>query len=308
MKRLFSKNTELKAIALVLAILLWFFVTLKGQSEIIMELPVEYKNTPRDFEIVNTSGNIVTLNVQGVERSLKNLSPKDISIQLDLSDAKEGENLFYLNRSNVKIPQTLTVKNIKPSFIIVQVDKTIVKTVDVKAVLEGAPMKGYVVEGVKVTPERVAIAGPRKALEKLTSLETAPIDINGIESSMEQYATLNYKEIDIRNRNEKRNEKVKVAITIAEETRTVAVKAVLTGKPKAGFSIKQVIISPDKVVLEGPYLLLHQTASVETAPLDVSNRDTTVEQFVPLNFKDKDLKSKTDKIKIIVIISGERKS
>jgi YbbR domain-containing protein len=72
-RRLLLENLPLKAAALMLAILLWLFVSSKGQMETSFDVPIEYINIPRGIEIsthVVKSANIV---IRGHESILKNI-------------------------------------------------------------------------------------------------------------------------------------------------------------------------------------------------------------------------------------------
>ncbi|KJR40384.1 YbbR-like protein [Candidatus Magnetoovum chiemensis] len=301
MKSLFLKNKKLKVFSLFLSIFLWFYVTMKGQSEIVIEKTIEYKNIPKSYEIINTSTNVVTINIQGPENTIQTLNSKDIRVYLDLAESKEGENIYYLNDTNVKIPTSLTFNKVNPSYIIVNIDKTEVKTVTVKPVLAGKPRYGYEIRKVDVSPPTVSVEGTRQALKDIRDMETLPIDVNELDSDIEQYATLDYKEKGITDR----NEKVKVTISISGHSKTVDVKPIIKGKPKAGYKVREVYVFPSKISIEGPKKIVDKTSYVETEPVDVDGADANMELYVSIDYKDKDLKNKNDKVKVKIVISGE---
>ncbi|MBF0538956.1 MAG: hypothetical protein HQL03_11980 [Nitrospirae bacterium] len=190
MKKLFTVNTELKAITLVLALLLWFFVTLKGQSDIVLELPVEYKHIPKGFEIEKSSSNFVNISVKGQERLIKNIDPKDVSIYVDLAKAKEGETIINLGKENVKVPPSITVNKITPAHIVVHLEETISKVVQVRAVITGQPQKGFAVTDTIVYPDELTIEGYKRNLKNIGFLETQPINIRNATTTVERYVSL----------------------------------------------------------------------------------------------------------------------
>src|SRR3990172_1352110 len=102
MKKLFTENLGLKISAVLISVFLWFFVTSRGQSEISFEVPLEFKNIPADIGIVNTSVKTVSVTVRGHERPMKNLKASDVRVYVDLSKAKKGEEVFYVNKENIK--------------------------------------------------------------------------------------------------------------------------------------------------------------------------------------------------------------
>ena len=70
MKKLFTENLGLKISAVLISVFLWFFVTSRGQSEITLDIPLEFKNIPADIGLVNTSVKTVSVTVRGHERPM----------------------------------------------------------------------------------------------------------------------------------------------------------------------------------------------------------------------------------------------
>jgi YbbR domain-containing protein len=94
MKKLFTENLGLKISAVLLSVFLWFFVTSRGQSEITLDIPLEFKNIPADIGLVNTSVKTVSVTVRGHERPMKNLKASDVKVYVDLGKARKGEDIF----------------------------------------------------------------------------------------------------------------------------------------------------------------------------------------------------------------------
>ena len=75
MKKIALENLGLKLTAVFLSIVLWIFVTSRGQSEISFDVPIEFKDIPPGLEIVNHNVKVISLNMRGQERLLKNTKP-----------------------------------------------------------------------------------------------------------------------------------------------------------------------------------------------------------------------------------------
>ncbi|PKL52326.1 MAG: hypothetical protein CVV37_01800 [Nitrospira bacterium HGW-Nitrospira-1] len=186
MKKLFTENSGLKISAVLISVFLWFFVTSKGQSEITLDIPLEFKNIPSDIGIVNTSVKTVNVTVSGHERPMKNLKASDVRVYVDLGKAKKGENAFSVNKADIKLPYALSVLNITPSTVRIKLDETDSKIVPVKPVLTGNPEGGFVVRSIKVEPESVVIKGLKSAVRKLRVVETEPLDITDSNKTITQ--------------------------------------------------------------------------------------------------------------------------
>ena len=202
----------MKVSAVLLSVFLWFFVTSRGQSEISLEAPIEFKDIPVELGIVSSSAKSVTLTVRGQERFMKNLSTSDVRIFLDLSRAKQGEGIFHVNKEDVKLPFTMTVTSVSPSAIKVRLEEMISKNVPVAPQVVGSPAKGGVVS-LSVEPKIVSIRGLKSEIRKVDLLKTEVFDI----SDMKESATEEL-ELDTSGTNIKPEvSKVKVQITLTEK-------------------------------------------------------------------------------------------
>lgn len=213
MKKFFTENTELKLITLVLSLILWFIVTLRGQTEVIMELPIEYKNIPKSVEITKSSAKFVSVSIKGQERIVKNLLPKDINVFVDLSKVKQGETMFYFTKENIKLPPSLTLAKFNPSNVIVQTEEVFTMLLPIKPMLKGTPRKGFIVDEIIVTPEEISATGSRQALNKLEYIETEPVNVKDADASFEKTVRLVLRDRSLIYQ----NDVVKVKITIAPD-------------------------------------------------------------------------------------------
>ena len=186
MKKFFIENLGLKIAAILLSIVLWFFVTSRGQSEISIDVPLELKNMPQGLELVNHGTKTVNLNIKGQERFIKNVSASNVRVSLDLSKAKKGEGTYYINREDIKLPRSITVTNISPPSVRVTTEETASKTVKVVPVIVGEPQKGSYLKSAEVLPETIVIEGVRSEIAKVSALKTEPIDITGFNESVTQ--------------------------------------------------------------------------------------------------------------------------
>lgn len=211
MRRLFLDNLGLKIAAVVLSIVLWIFVTSRGQSEISIDIPLEFKDIPPGREMVSSSAKVVSLNIKGQERLVKNIKPSDVRVYIDLSKAKKGEGIYYINKDNIKLPQPVTITNITPSNVKVITEETVTKTVKVRPVIVGTPERGFYVKSIDVVPETVLIEGRISEVRKVNIIKTEPLDITEFNEAFTQDLKLDITGMNIRTRADHVN--VKVVIT-----------------------------------------------------------------------------------------------
>ena len=186
MKKLFTENLGLKISAILISVFLWFFVTSRGQSEITLDVPPEFKNIPADTGIVSTSVKTVSVTVRGQERPMKNLKAPDVRVYVDLEKAKKGEGIFYINTADIKLPYALSVVSVTPLSVKIKLEETVAKTVPVTPILAGEPRDGFAVRAIKVEPKSVVIKGLKSEVRKLRVVKTEPLDITDANKTMTQ--------------------------------------------------------------------------------------------------------------------------
>lgn len=215
MKKIFLENLGLKIASVLLAIVLWIFVTSRGQAEMSIDVPLEFKDIPLGLEMVNHNIKMVTLTIKGQEGLIKNLKPSDVRVSIDLSKAKKGEGLYYVQRDNIRIPHGLTVTSIDPSSLKVTTAETVTKIVRVVPVVAGEPEKGYHIKSIEVAPQTVIIEGVRSEISRISNLKTEPVDVTGFNETVAQDAKL-----DLAGRN------------VRSKTTVVSVRVVIGGPRK----------------------------------------------------------------------------
>ncbi len=190
MKVSIFENIGLKILSIVIAIFLWFFVTYRGQSEISIDTTIEFKNIPKGLEILRQNVKTVSLSVSGHERILKGLKAGDIRVVVDLSDAKKGETIYFIEKSNVVVHRSVKVLRIEPTSVRVVLDESISKTVPVSPNIVGVPKTGYKIKSITLNPSSVFIEGPKTEILGIRALRTEVVDITDVDRDVEQRVSL----------------------------------------------------------------------------------------------------------------------
>lgn len=186
-----ADNLGLKVLSVALALSLWFYVTYRGQSEMVVDAPIEFKNVPKGMEIMKQSAKRVNLSIRGHERMLRALRPADSRVVVDLSNAKKGETTLNLDSDEVVIPRSIQVLRIDPTSLKVTLDQSASKAVVVKAYLIGTPERGFRVASIYTNPTSVTIEGAETEVSRIAFLRTEPLDITGLDESTTFSARLN---------------------------------------------------------------------------------------------------------------------
>jgi len=192
-RKMLFENWAIKLLSLALSLTLWFYVTSMGKTELTLSVPVELRNVPAGMTVVGDVTGSLEVRMQGQERVLRDGSfSKKVIAQIDLSSAKEGENLVPLSPDDIKRPRGTTVSHLSQSEMKVKLERLVRKTFRVTPVLRGAPAPGFRVTGATVAPPRIAIEGPESAMQALDRIQTMPIDIQKASESFTLEPKIDY--------------------------------------------------------------------------------------------------------------------
>ncbi len=197
----FTNNWLFKVFALVLAVMLWMTVASESSSEIGIEVPLEYRNIPSHLEITGDTTNSVEVRLRGSSNLIRDISPRDVSMTIDLGGMKAGERIISLTSRNVQVPVGAEVIRVNPSRVRLTLEPTVSKIVPVVPTLQGQPASGFKVGKVLLNPNRVQVQGPQSRVNTLDFVPTGPIHIDGKQSDVVQSADVDVPDPQVRLQN-----------------------------------------------------------------------------------------------------------
>jgi len=193
LRRMLFENGLIKLLSLALSLTLWFYVTSTGKTELTLSVPVELRNVPAGMTVVGDVTGSLEVRVQGRERVLRDGTiSKKVIAQIDLSAAKEGDNIVPISPDDIKRPGGTTVSHLSQSEIKVKLERLVRKTFRVTPVLRGSPAAGYRLVSAAVIPPKIVIEGPASAVSALERLQTMPIDIQKATENMTVEPKIDY--------------------------------------------------------------------------------------------------------------------
>lgn len=208
MKRIFLRDLKLKALALVFAAALWFFVAGQSSTEVGFLIPVGLKGIPRGMVMVSVPPDEIEVRVMGPKFVINNLSPSRIQVELDLSDAREGLNNLRIVPRDIVVPMGVEVVKTRPVSVDIRLERLITVNLPVKARLTGKPAPGYKVIDVNVSPRSVAATGLKKEMGDLSGVYTKPVDVSGLTSTalftvqldipVKAFRSISYDKVDVK--------------------------------------------------------------------------------------------------------------
>ena len=160
----------------------WFSVSKGVDTLATLEIPVVYMNRDPAMEIVKTSGNTVSLELEGSGALIKSIKPDQIQVKLDLSKSKVGPNSFTITRESISLPPGINLKGVTPPVVDVDLDVLINKKLPVQIDWVGKLADNFILAEVIIEPETVEIIGGKRMLEKLSTIYTEKVPLNNLEA------------------------------------------------------------------------------------------------------------------------------
>lgn len=185
-KGLRREKIELSAAALVSLLFIasvWLSFTHGQDTLITLDTPVEYLRRDPGLEIISASDNAVRLEISGALTLLRSMRPDQVKVQVDMSKAVAGVNPFSISNKEVFLPPGISLRSVQPPVVEVTLDIVIKKDLPVQVDWAGKMRQNLVLAEVKVSPEKIQVTGPRKILEKITTLYTEKVYVDAIERS-----------------------------------------------------------------------------------------------------------------------------
>lgn len=180
MKARFTDHLGLKAVSLLLGFSLWYAVAREQDAEFALTIPIELRDLPEGFEVIGESVQQAEVRLRGPAEILRGLTPQDLNIGVDLSDAEPGERLAYLTPRDVSAPFAARVMRVTPTSVKLHLDRTVEKTVAVIPRVVGSPAEGFEIHHIELSPREIAVVGPASRVQGLEQVTTQPVSADGL--------------------------------------------------------------------------------------------------------------------------------
>ena len=171
-------NFGLKVLSLLLAALLWFFISRDEEpAEVALRAPIVFQHVPSQLEISSESIPEAQIRVRGPERVIRQLQANEVHAEIDLTGAKSGDRTYDLTSQLVRHPRDVTIVQVLPSQLHLVFDMPSTREVVIRPRVIG----DFADDEVKseTDPPRITITGPRQHVEKIDSATTDLIDATG---------------------------------------------------------------------------------------------------------------------------------
>ncbi len=271
--------------SIVLALLLWGWVTVQQDPETVRVFPniaIEVGELP-DSLVVVTSVPTAVVTVTGPRSVVNALVPADIAAHLDLHGIEQPGT--YVVRVLVSAPDGVWSTKVTPSRLEIVVENTVSRDF----VLEPEIVKGAIDPTQRIgriTPETTLVTarGPASLMARVARV-VLPIEVGN--QTRDFTGTFTPVAQDDQGRAIPEitisPNSVRATVEITARGKSVAVITQLIGTPAQGLDILERTVNPPTVLVDGPQDVLDDLVVVRTLPIDVSGATEDISQRIGLD-------------------------
>jgi len=305
MDRTRGKNITAKILALILAVVLWLYVTNDQNPpvEVSLAVPLATRNVVSPLVVVDTPDS-VRIKVRGSRSMIAGLQAQDVTAYLDMKGLAEGR---HIAKVSVQVPLSLELLEVNPDKVQVRLDTVVSRKLPVEIRLSGTAATGTAVARVIANPEQVTIEGPRSTVDSADKV-ILPLDLAGknADFSVGVFPTVINREGKEVEGLTLHPEKIIISATLVRglNQKAVEVKPIVYGELAVGTVLRSITVKPVKVEISGEPQVIEKVDFIYTEPINVAgiNRDTVKE--VKLQLKEGMLASQSTVSVQISVITG----
>jgi len=175
------ENWPVKVLSVALAVILFAFNRMNTLTTRPLSVPLTIE-TSAALVPASAYPQNVRVNLRGEDEGVKSISENDIEAFVDLSRYEDG-GMYSAPVQVRKKGSALGIEPLEiavyPPKISVQLDQRISRTIPLTAAIRGRASDGFDLVSYTLSPQEVAVAGPRGLLESLVELETDSIELDG---------------------------------------------------------------------------------------------------------------------------------
>lgn len=301
MARMEWRNNSIKLLSLLLAFVLWVYVTSEQNPvrEKMINVSLGHTGLAPNYLVAGGLPETVRVRVQGNRNQINNIVAADFKAVVQIPEGKTGELSLPVQMT---APVGVRVAQVTPDEVRVTVDRIEERNISVTVNLRGSPAQGYTALAPVFQPSTVLVRGPSRIINEINQA-TALVDIQSAVRDIEQVVpvtagpgNISFSPAAVR---------VTVPIVSTLATKTVPVAPSVTGQPASGFTVRRSFTEPSTVVISGPADVLNNITIIRTVPVDIQGIDKNLSKDVLLVAPQGVSGLQPDRVRVLVELSSE---
>ncbi len=284
--RIFTTDSKVKAVCLVLAAILWLFVS--SNQSLIGKFPtsisIKTVNLSNDYAAFFDQDN-VQITAMAEPSIWRTLTADSFVASVDVAGLKEGT--YDLEVKVVSQVSDVQITKIEPSRVFVTIDKIIEKDLDIEVKIDGDPADEMIVGQVNLSTEQVKARGPSSLVNSISEAGVV-LKLNGENNSFERevkVVALSENSSELKGVTfDPSNINLSVSIVKGGNNKTVGIRVKTKGSPKDGYYVSKITTTPNVIDIVGQRSSLSEINYIETEEIDISNQAASLTRDAKLVF------------------------
>lgn len=178
------KNLGLKLVSLLLACILWWYVSLPRREQVrerVVSASLSLVGVKPSLVITTPDiRSSISVRVRGRKSDLRTLASQSLEASADLGSInRPGEVEITIRPHHINVPEEIEVVSIEPNKVRFRVEQLKQRAVPVRPYLEGSVPDGYLVGQATAEPALALCSGPESQIMKLAEVTTERIIMTG---------------------------------------------------------------------------------------------------------------------------------
>lgn len=270
--RIFQRNLPIKIMAILTAVILWFYVMNEQNPPIETTISREAQmvNVP-EGTVASLEENKVRLKVRALRSYFVSASHNDFRAVVDVEDLPEGRTM---EKVEVVLPHGFELLEVDPPELPVLVDSVVKRSVGISIVTTGAPADGVTLASAVGDLEQAELIGPRSKVKQVVKV-IAYLPLTGHEKDFSQRVPL--LPVNRQGRVVDDVSTVPSALTADVQLarglskKVVTVSPAVTGQLPEGYALDKITIVPAKIEIAGRKEVIDKIQSIATQDIDLSD-------------------------------------
>lgn len=192
MIRLLTDNWKYKTGSVLLASLLWLGVVEETELATSVLVPIQYRNVPKDLEMISDVTDKVHLEIRGPASKLSPAMFAETKVLLDLRDVKApGDRTFPVDSTDLTLPAGVSLSRAIPAQVRLHFERRQTREVPISIRLGPLP-PGYEVAAQTAEPDSLRIVGPETRVAAIEQVATDTIDVSDLREQSGEFVAQTY--------------------------------------------------------------------------------------------------------------------
>lgn len=285
MDRLLQKTSTARILALILAIVLWFYVTMEQNPTVSQSfrVPIQVRSLDPNLAVISIDPDTVTVVLEGRGQVLDDIEADDIFAAIHLGEAEPGPVVASVR---VSTPRGVQLVEVQPAQVVSVVEPVVQARFPVELAVSGRVAPEFRAGEPQVVPSEVLVRGGASLVERVERVVTN-INVAGARATVQEDLAVYAIDASGRQVTDVQVIPSQVNVTLAVEPlpplAVLTLEVALEGQPAPGY---QVIgppqVTPSYVVVRASSSELADRSKLVVGPVDIAGAREPVRTSLPV--------------------------